>query len=57
MPSSHGEQTDQTAKPGRLTVVMADEDGVSKGLTPADEFLGQLRNSTGFVYHSHWLDS
>lgn len=57
VPSSHGEQTDQTAKPGRLTVVMADEDGVSKGLTPADEFLGQLRNSTGFVYHSHWLDS
>lgn len=57
MPSSHGERADQTAKPGRLTVVMADEDGVSKGLTSVDEFFGQLRNSTGFVYCSHCLDS
>lgn len=56
MTSSHGGQADQTAKPGRLTVVMADEDRASKGLMPADEFLGLLRNRTGFVYSSHWLD-
>lgn len=57
MPSSHGEPADQTAKPGRLTVVMADEDRASKGLTPADEFLGPLRNRTGFGHHPHWLTS
>lgn len=56
MPSSHGEQADQTAKQGRLTVVLADEDRAAKGLAPAEEFLGLFRNKMDFAFHSHWLE-
>lgn len=54
MPSSHGEQADQTAKPGRLTVVMVDEDRPLKDSRRLMNSLAQLK--TDFAYHSHWLE-
>lgn len=57
MPSSHGEQANQTAKPGRWTIVLADEDRAAKGLARAEEFLGLLGSRIDFAFHSHWLEA